>query len=313
MKLSIDELEMFLAIVDSGSMSAAARHLGEPVSAVSRSLSRLETRLGITLLRRTTRRLDLTDDGQDLVADARTILACVQQAEERLMMRRKRLTGRLRMDAATPFMLHVLVPLMPGYRARHPEVELSLSGNEGFIDLLERRVDLAIRSGELKDSSLHARLLGHTRIRLVASPAYLARHGAPQDLDTLLRHQLLGFSEPDSLNQWPLRHPDGRPVSIVPTLKSASGETLRQLALQGLGIACLSDYMTAIDIAEGRLVEVLPQLNVETTRPIHAVYYRHSAVSARVASMVDYLAECMRAPEAAWPLARTGPLGARAA
>lgn len=303
MKLTIDELDVFLAIVDTGSMSAAARHLGEPVSAISRALARLEGKLGATLLRRTTRRLDLTDDGHDFVADARAILASVQVAEDRLMARRGRLTGQLRVDAATPVMLHVLVPLMPGYRDLHPGVQLSLSSNEGFIDLLERRVDLAIRSGELKDSSLNARLLGHTRIRLVASPAYLARHGVPDDVRALLRHELLGFSETENLNQWPLRHPDGRPVNIVPTLRAASGETLRQLALQGMGIACLSDFMTAVDIAAGRLVEVLPALNVETTRPIHAVYYRHSAVSARIASMVNYLADRLRAPEAAWPTA----------
>lgn len=303
MKLSLDELDVFLAIVDTGSMTAAARHLGEPVSAISRALARLEAKLGATLLRRTTRRLDLTDDGHDFIADARAILASVQLAEDRLMARRGRLTGQLRVDAATPVMLHVLVPLMPGYRELHPEVQLSLSSNEGYIDLLERRVDLAIRSGELKDSSLNARLLGHTRIRLVASPAYLARHGAPNDVAALLRHELLGFSEADNLNEWPLRHPDGSPVNIVPTLKAASGETLRQLALQGMGIACLSDFMTAVDIAAGRLVEVLPDLNVPTTRPLHAVYYRHSAVSAKIASMVNYLADCLRAPEATWPMA----------
>lgn len=300
MKLTIEELDIFLAIVDTGSMTAAARHLGEQVSAISRALARLEAKLETTLLRRTTRRIDLTDEGHELVADARAILASVQVAEDRLMGRRGRLIGPLRVDAATPVMLHVLVPLMPGYRARHPEVSLSLSSNEGFIDLLESRVDLAIRSGELKDSSLIARPLGHSRIRLVASPAYLARNGIPQDIPALSRHELLGFSEPDTLNQWPLRHADGRSVHIVPTLKGSSGETLRQLALQGMGIACLSDFMTAVDVAEGRLVEVLPHLNVETTRPINAVYYRHSAVSAKIESMVSYLAECMRAPEVSW-------------
>ncbi|ALK99167.1 LysR family transcriptional regulator [Massilia sp. WF1] len=302
MKLTLDELEIFLAIVDTGSMTAAAERMRQPVSAISRLLARLETKLNTTLMRRTTRRLDLTDDGNDFVADARAILASVQAAQDRLVERHGRLAGKLRVDAATPFMLHVVVPLMPGYRARHPGVELSLCSNEGFIDLLERRVDLAIRIGELKDSTLHGRLLGHTRIRLVASPAYLASNGVPEDVPALLRHELLGFSEPESLNQWPLRHADGRPVNIVPTLTGSSGETLRQLALQGMGIACISDFMTAADIAGGRLVEVLPHLNVETTRPINAVFYRHSAVSAKIGSMVDYLAECLRAPETAWPI-----------
>jgi DNA-binding transcriptional LysR family regulator len=198
-------------------------------------------------------------------------------------------------------MLHVLVPLMPGYRALHPGVELKLSSNEGYIDLLERRVDLAIRIGELKDSTLYSRLLGHTRIRLTASPAYLARYGVPATVADLSRHELLGFSEPEILNQWPLLHPDGKPVQITPTLSSPSGETLRQLALQGMGIISMSDFMTALDMAEGRLVEVLPHITQKKLKPVHAVYYQHSTVSAKVASMVHYLAEAMRAPETVWP------------
>ena len=123
----------------------------------------------------------------------------------------------------------------------------------------------------------------------------------PRQAADLARHQLLGFSEPDILNQWPLLRADGKPVQITPTLAAASGETLRQLALQGMGIACLSDFMTAIDLAEGRLVEVLPLVVEQKYKPVHAVYYQHSTVSARIASMVNYLAEAMRAPEAVWP------------
>lgn len=301
MKLALDELAVFLAVVDSGSLTAAADHLGQPVSTISRLLARLEDKLQTTLLRRTTRRMDLTDEGHDFVKDARNILDAVRIAEDRQMERRGQLSGPLRVDAVTPFMLHVLVPLMPGYRALHPKVELSLGSNEGFIDLLERRVDLAIRIGDLKDSTLYSRLLGHTRIRLLASPEYLAKHGVPHDAPSLAQHQLLGFSEPDILNQWPLLHANGKPVQITPTLSAASGETLRQLALQGMGIICMSDFMTAIDVAQGRLVEVLPHVVQQKLKPIHAVYYQHSTVSARIASIVNYLADAMRAPEVVWP------------
>ncbi|MRW93851.1 LysR family transcriptional regulator [Duganella sp. FT80W] len=301
MKLEIDELAVFLAVVDSGSLTAAADRLGQPVSTISRLLARLEDKLQTTLLRRTTRRLDLTDEGHCFIKDARNIVESVRLAEDRAMERRGQLSGPLRVDAVTPFMLHVMVPLMPGYRDLHPQVELALCSNEGYVDLLERRVDLAIRIGELKDSTLYSRLLGRTRIRLVASPAYLSRHGVPQTVADLERHQRLGFTEPDILNQWPLRHADGKPVQITPSLAAASGETLRQLALQGMGIACLSDFMTAIDISEGRLVEVLPHQTEEKHKPIHAVYYQHSTVSAKIASMVNYLAESMRVPESVWP------------
>jgi DNA-binding transcriptional LysR family regulator len=300
MKLDLEEVGVFLAIVDTGSMTAAAQRLGQPVSTVSRLLARLEGKLGTSLLRRTTRRLDLTDEGHAFVPDAREIVATVQAAEDRLMARRGQLSGRLRLDAATPFMLHVLVPLMPGYRARHPNVTLSLSSNEGFIDLLERRVDLAVRIGELKDSTLHSRLLGHSRIRMAATPAYLRRHGTPADLPALLRHELLGFSEPDVLNLWPLQDADGKPVRIVPTVLASSGETLRQLALQDMGIVCMADWMIAGDLAAGRLAEVLPHLLAEVRRPIQAVYYQHSAVSAKIDSMVGYLADALRNQEEAW-------------
>lgn len=301
MKLALDELSVFLAVVDTGSLTAAADSLGLPVSTISRLLARLEDKLQTTLLRRTTRRLDLTDEGHCFIKDARHIVESVHTAEDRAMQRRGQLSGPLRVDAVTPFMLHVLVPLMPGYRALHPQVELALCSNEGYVDLLDRRVDLAIRIGELKDSTLYSRLLGHTRLRLVASPDYLRRRGVPHAVAELARHECLGFSEPDILNQWPLTGADGKPVQITPTLTSPSGETLRQLALQGMGINCTSDFMTAIDITEGRLVEVLPQLTMKKLKPIHAVYYQHSSVSAKIASMVNYLAEAMRVPETVWP------------
>lgn len=300
MRPTLEEITVFLAVVDTGSLTAAAEQLGQPISTTSRLLARLEHKLQTTLLRRTTRRLDLTDEGCGFVQDARRVLESVRVAEDRLMERRGRLSGPLQVDAASPFMLHVLVPLLPGYRALHPGVDLVLHSNEGFIDLLERRVDLAIRIGELKDSTLHSRLLGHVRNRLVASPAYLARHGTPTDAGALRRHTLLGFSQPETLRQWPVQHADGSPAHLVPTLLSSSGETLRQLAIEGLGITYLGDFMTARDIAQGRLVEVLPQATLDRPRPVHAVYYQQSAVSVRIASMVSHLAEAMRAPEAEW-------------
>lgn len=301
MKATLEEVEVFLAVVDTGSLTSAAEHLGQPVSTTSRLLARLEDKLQTTLLQRTTRRLHLTDEGCGFAKDARRIMESVRIAEDRLMERRGRLSGPLHVDAASPFMLHVLVPLMPAYRAQHPEVELVLHSNEGFIDLLERRVDLAIRIGELKDSTLHSRLLGHSRVRLVASPGYLSRQGVPEDTEALQRkHELIGFTQPDVLNLWPLPGSDGNLLRIEPTLLSCNGETIRELAIKGMGIACLSDFMTARDIAEGRLVEVLPQLAIPRTKPVNAVYYKQSAVSGRIASMVGYLAEAMRAPEALW-------------
>lgn len=297
MKVSLDELGVFLAVVDTGSLTAAAERLGQPVSTTSRLLARLEDKLQVTLLRRTTRRLDLTDEGCGFVEDARGILASVHAAEERLMRRRGRLSGPLHVDASTPFMLHVLVPLMRGYRELHPEVELNLSTEEGYIDLLERRVDVAFRVGELKDSTLHRRLLGYTTVRLYASPDYLRRRGVPRHAKELVDHELLGFTKPDTLNIWPFREDAAK---IDPTVSSSSGETLRQLALQGMGIVHLSEFMTTADVANGLLVEVLQEAAVPIRKPVNAVYYKHSAVSARIASMVEHVAEAMASPELSW-------------
>lgn len=153
------------------------------------------------------------------------------------------------------------------------------------------RPAVALRIGRLKDSTLHARLIGSSRIRVLASPDYLARHGKPRSVEDLSRHALLGFTEPDALNQWPLRDQDDVPLRVQPTVKSGNGETLRQLALAGAGICCLSDFMTGDDRQSGRLVQLFPKQTMDVRQPINAVYYRNTALSSRIKSFVDYLVE----------------------
>jgi DNA-binding transcriptional LysR family regulator len=289
MKTTLDEMQAFVAVVDTGSLTAAAELLGLTVSATSRALGRLEEKLQTTLLRRTTRRLELTEEGGAFLAHARTILDAVDAAEEQMAARRMRPAGRLRVDAATPFMLHVLVPLVEGFRARYPDVELELNSNEGITDLIEKRTDVALRIGVLKDSTLHARLVGTSRIRVLASPAYLARHGTPAGPEELGQHVLLGFTQPETLNDWPLRDTDGCTLRIRPTIASSSGETLRQMALADLGIVCLSDFMTSEDRANGRLVQLFPEQTLDVLQPINAVYYRNTALAARITCFVDHV------------------------
>ncbi|AHB76463.1 MULTISPECIES: LysR family transcriptional regulator [Pandoraea] len=298
MKVTLDELQAFAAVVDTGSITAAAQQLGLTVSATSRTLGRLEEKLKTTLLRRTTRRLALTDEGEAFLRNARSIIDAVENAEAQMLTRREKPSGRLRVDAATPFMLHVIVPLVAGYRERYPEVELELHSNEGIIDLLERRTDVAIRIGHLKDSTLHSRLIGHSRVRILASPAYLQAHGTPRKAEDLARHSLLGFSQPESLNAWPIAGAgaDGAPHRIVPDIVSSSGETLRQLALESAGIVSLSDFMTVRDREAGRLVQILARQTLDVRQPIQAVYYRNTAISSRIASFVDYLVAALGEP-----------------
>ncbi|WP_341677529.1 LysR substrate-binding domain-containing protein [Niveibacterium sp. SC-1] len=297
MKTTLDELQAFVTVADTGSITAASQQLGQTVSGTSRSLGRLEEKLSTTLLRRTTRRIELTEEGSTFLARAREVLGAVESAEEEMSARRERPSGRLRVDAATPFMLHALVPRVAGYRARYPEVALELNSNEGIIDLLEQRTDLAIRIGRLKDSSLHARPIGSSRIRVLASPDYLARHGEPRRVaalaDPRAGHVLLGFTQPESLNEWPLRATDDAPLHVRPQVRASSGETLRQLALAGEGIVCLSDFMTREDRREGRLVQLFARQTLEVRQPINAVYYRNTALSSRITSFVDYLLETL--------------------
>lgn len=289
MKTTLDELLAFVRVVDSGSISAAAEQLMQTASGVSRALSRLEEKLDITLLRRTTRRLELTEEGQAFLVQARKILDEVESAEEQMKVRRQKPAGRLRVNAAAPFMLHVVVPLVAGFRAQYPDIQLELHSSDQIIDLLEQRTDVAIRIGPLRDSTLHARPLGSNRLRILASPTYLSTHGTPKNVEQLSGHSLLGFTQPDSLNQWPLRHAQGDSYSISPSLSASSGETLRQLALAGAGIVCLADFMTAADRERGELVQLLARDTVEVRQPIHAVYYRNTALASRITCFLDYL------------------------
>jgi len=296
MKTTLEEMQVFVAVIDTGSLTAAAQSLTLTVSAASRTLARLEDKLQTTLLRRTTRRLELTEEGAAFLAHARAILDAADAAEEQMAARRMRPAGRLRVDAATPFMLHVLVPLLAGFRERYPDVELELNSNEGITDLIEKRTDVALRIGVLKDSTLHARLLGTSRIRVLAGPGYLARHGAPGEPGELAGHVLLGFNQPETLNDWPLRDVDGSTLRIRPSIASSSGETLRHMALADLGIVCLSDFMTGADRAEGRLVQLFAEQTLEVLQPINAVYYRNTALAARITCFVNHVAAMLGQP-----------------
>ena len=141
------------------------------------------------------------------------------------------------------------------------------------------------------DSSLHARPLCHSWRRVLASPGYLARHGTPDSVEALSEHSLIGFTEPDGLNDWPLRHAQGERWRITPSIRASSGDTVRELALAGEGLACLSDFMTDADRAGGALVEVLADHRIEVRQPINAVYYRNTALASRITCFLDFLSE----------------------
>lgn len=289
MKARSDELQIFVSVIECGSISAAAEQAGQTPSAVSRTLSRLEAKLDTTLINRTTRRMDLTEEGRYFFEQAKVILAQMQELEERLSSRQQKPAGRLRINAAVPFMLHGIMPYIGEFRGLYPDIQLELNSDDVIIDLLEQCTDIAIRIGTLADSTLHARALGSTPLHILASAAYLKQHGTPTTVAELAGHTLLGFTHTDTLNHWPLRHAEGDRWLIQPGIAASSGETVRHLALEGQGICCLSNFMTHKDINAGRLVPLLDTFNSGYRQPIHAVYYRNSQLALRIQCFLDFI------------------------
>lgn len=296
MKATSEELAIFVAVVESGSFSRAAEQLDQANSAVSRAVKKLEMKLGVSLLNRTTRQLSLTEEGERYFRNVQQILQAMAAAENEVMESKQTPRGLLRIDAATPVMLHLLMPLIKPFRERYPEMTLSLVSSETFINLIERKVDVAIRVGNLTDSSLRARPLFNSYRKIIASPDYLATRGTPRSAEDLISHVCLGFTEPSSLNRWPVAQADGQLLEITPGLSSNSGETLKQLCLTGNGIACLSDFMIDREIESGEFVELLADKRLPVEMPFSAVYYSDRAVSTRIRAFIDFLSDAVKQP-----------------
>lgn len=292
------EMQVLVEVADRGSFSAAGRSLRLSPSAISKIAARIEARLGVRLLLRSTRALVLTAEGEAYVARARAILAEIEEAERQVAGgAAAEPRGRLRVSASVAFGEHYLVPLVPQFLARHPRVSLDLSLTDSVIDLLGERTDLAIRIGPLRDSSLKARRLSESRRMIVAAPAYLDRHGVPATPDDLDRHNCLRFNFRRSLDDWPFRDPVtgaafNRPVGG--NFEGNSGTTLRRLALEGLGLARIGAFHIRADIEAGTLVPVLEDYNAGDIEQMSAVYVGHAHLDARIRAFVDFLAERIR-------------------
>ncbi|MFG6137427.1 LysR substrate-binding domain-containing protein [Halomonas sp. B23F22_10] len=296
MQSRTEDLQLLVAVVDSGGFSAAARLMEVPVARVSRAVQRLEQQLDTPLLNRTTRSVTLTSEGRLFIDRVREGLNTLEEAEEAMRLSRERPGGRLRVDAATPFVLHQLVPLIGPFREHYPGIELELSASDDVINLLEQRTDVAIRIGGLEDSTLHARSLGRSPLQLVASPQYLERHGVPVSPAALRDHQLLGFLNADNLNRWPVEGLAQEAPNIRSQLSTTSGEVMRQLCLAGEGIACLSRFMIQEDLVQGRLVTLMADrmISPNPRESVQAVYYRNTALSGRIGAFLDFIAPRLR-------------------
>ena len=287
MQTRSDDLNILLTVIDTGGFSMAAEVLGIQVARVSRVVSKIEKQLGVSILNRTTRRLELTDEGKQFVNAVRVGLQQIREAEEELIYGGSAPRGRLRVDAASPFIFHQIIPLIGDFQTIYPEITIELTSNEGFVDLLEKKTDVAIRIGSLPDSTLHARLLGHSPLYIVASPEYIDRVGMPKSVEDLRQHQMISFLGAKILNQWPLRHIP----ALEPKLTSNNGEVVRQLALMGNGIACLSGFMVKQDLADGRLISLLEseKETISEREQVSAVFYKSSVVARRISSFLDFI------------------------
>ncbi|NLV00876.1 LysR family transcriptional regulator [Marinomonas sp. UCMA 3892] len=282
-----EDLEILLAVADHGGFSAAANALDIQVAKVSRAITRLEQEHACSLFTRTTRKVSLTQEGERFIMAIRSAMEQIAGAEFALTAQKTRPSGRLRIDAASPFVLHQLVPLIKPFRAAYPDIELELVSNDSIIDLIEKRTDLAIRIGGLSDSGLHATLLGRSILHLVASPDYLAINGIPKTVEELALHDIIGFSDIANLNKLPTIPP----IQLSIDIKASSGETVRQLCLAGNGIALLSNFMVSEDIKAGRLISLLIE-SIQTPNPreqVNAVYYKHTALASRIEAFLNFI------------------------
>jgi len=293
MKSTIEELIAFITIVDTGSFVAAAEHLKQTPSGVSRSLTRLEAKLDVTLLERTTRKLKLTQEGQQFLTKARKILNELNAAEEDLQKSDQGTAGLIRIDSATPYVLHVIAPLMHKFRKCYPDIEIEINSNDQVIDLLQHKTDVAFRFGELNDSSLHAKLVCKSRLYIVASPEYLAIKGTPTQPEQLKQHDLIGFTRPDYINNWPIKVGDEYFFAQA-HIKASSGETVRQLTVRGHGIARLSEFEIWKDIQEGRLTALFEDQIEHQYQSIHAVYYQQEHLPKRIRLFIEFLADQLK-------------------
>lgn len=284
------EMEVFVRVVEQGGFTAAAKALGMTPSAVSKLVARLEARLGARLINRSTRKLQLTAEGQSFHERALRVLADLDEAE-RSVSASAVPRGRLRVNSSVPFGVHHLLPLVPKFTALHPEVQLDVTITDQVIDLMDERAEVAIRIGPLRSSQLMARKLGRSRMVVVASPDYLARRGTPTHPGDLASHDLITFNFARHINAWPFEV-EGAPVEL-PTqgrVMVGDGESAAILALAGQGLTRLSIFHIAHEIAAGRLVPVLEAFNPGDAEDVSAVYVGHAGpLPARVRAFIDFL------------------------
>ena len=298
------EMRVFAAVVDAGSFVGAADQLDISKAGVSRIVSELESRLGVRLLHRTTRRLSLTGEGEIFLGRCKEILAAVADAEAEISASSGQAVGLLKVSAPVSFGILRLAPLWGGFLARHPLTQLDITLSDRVVDLVDEGFDLAVRIARLESSTLVSRRLASTRMALCASPRYLRKHGRPRHPDDLARHTVLAYSLLAGGDTWEFQGPQG-PVSVKvqPRMHTNSGDTCRAAALAHQGVILQPDFLVGEDLRTGTLVELLPPYRIQDLG-IYAVYPTRKHVPHKVRLLIDYLAQALTHEERAETLAR---------
>jgi len=286
------EIELFVQVAETGSLSRAAEAMDLSNAAASRHLSALEQRLGARLVERNTRRLYLTDTGQEFFGRAKTILADLKDAESTVNATALKPTGVLRITASLSFAMHHIAPLVQEYTRRYPMVTVNVEAANRYFDIIDNNIDVAIRTREFEpDSNVTIRRLGETRRILAASPGYVAQHGTPKTLEDLARHKLLIYTFANNPNELRFTR-DGKTqtITVKGLLEANDGQVLRAAALDGLGILVQPTYILYDDIVAGRLVPVLDEWDLPRLT-INLAYPSRKHLSAKVRTFIDFIAE----------------------
>lgn len=303
-------MAIFAAVVDAGSFSAAAVRLGLSKSAVSKHVSRLEAWLGTRLLNRTTRRLSLTEAGATLYERCARIVTELEEAEAEMGRLRQAPRGVLRVNAPTSFGHRHLAPAVGEFLARYPEVRVDMVLEDRLVDVVEEGFDVAVRIARLSDSSLVARKLAPCRFVVCGSPAYLARHGAPERPEDLARHNCIQYTYQPNRNGWRLATARGETVVRVDgNIRINNGDAQRALLLAGAGLAVLPTFIVGDDLRTGALRAVLPDVPVPGTA-VYAVYPPQRHVPPKLRAFIDFLGERF-GPDPYWDRGLAGPGPAR--
>ena len=283
-------MELFVHVAQSGSLSAAARQMGMTPSAASKQVAKLEDRLGVRLLNRTTRRLALTEEGRAYLERARRLLDDLAETEQAVADLGGGARGTLRLDLPTAFGRLFVSPLIPSFLAANPEVRIDVSFNDRFVDLVGEGIDLAVRIGELVDSSLIARRLFANRRVVCATPDYFARHGRPAVPRDLVGHNCIVYTYRATRYEWRFRGPGGREqlVRVAGNYEANNAEAISDALVAGQGVGLQPLWLVGRDLASGRLEEVLTDYHAPDSSG-HIVYPPGRHLSAKVRRFIDHL------------------------